>query len=128
LHSIELNKELETGLDNAQVNNYMANVILAAPLGNEGSVQPFISGGAGALTVRLDEGELDLADLDEPDDTVWATNIGAGIMAFNANIGFRGDVRYFRQISGQLPVLSPVAVPIEDFDFWRGNVGIAFRW
>jgi len=119
------NNTLSTGVDDTQVNNYMANVIGAVPLGEGGRFQPFVSGGVGAIAFRVDDDEF---DLDAPDETEFGGNIGFGVMAFADRWGFRGDVRYFRQLTGDLSVGAPGSATLTDFDYWRGNVGVAYRW
>jgi hypothetical protein len=68
-----------SGVDDAQVHNYMANAIAALPLGENGAIQPFVSGGIGAITLRVDDDEF---DLDAPDETEFGANIGFGVMTF----------------------------------------------
>jgi hypothetical protein len=80
-----------------QVNSFMANAIWAKPVGPDGKWQPFISGGAGALSLRsgltMDDG---LGSTVSADDTRFGGNIGGGLMAFAGNWGFKADVRYYR--------------------------------
>lgn len=73
----------------------------------------------------------------EPDDSRFAGNVGGGFMGFVGNIGFRGDVRYFRGFEqkggGDVdPVESPQEAIgsriLSQLAFWRANVGVAFRW
>jgi hypothetical protein len=116
---------LSSGVDDAQVHNYMANAIAALPLGDTGRFQPFVSGGIGAITLRVDDDEF---DLDAPDETEFGANIGFGVMTFADRWGFRGDLRFYREVGGDTSVAAPGAGTLEDLDYWRGNVGVAYRW
>jgi hypothetical protein len=135
-------------LDEPNVNSYMFNVIGGVPVGDDFRFQPYVSGGLGALTLRSDV--LSGADNDpldgtfDPNDTQLGGNLGFGVMGFAGNIGIRGDVRYFRgfgddavedalNLEGDLdPNTSPggalASSILSDLDFWRANIGIAFRW
>lgn len=75
-----------------QINSYMANAILAKPFGDERVVQPFVSGGVGALSLRSS-----LANGLNENATRFGGDIGGGLMAFAGDhVGFKADVRYFR--------------------------------
>lgn len=117
------------------MNSYMANVIAAVPLGGEGQFQPYASGGIGAMTVSADvlTNPLDVNSATvSGSDRRFGANIGGGVMAFAGNVGFRADIRYFRTSSGEV-IVSGVADQfaanlITGLNFWRANVGVAFRW
>jgi hypothetical protein len=119
------NATFASGVDEAQIHNYMANVIAAAPFGAQGNWQPFVSGGVGAITFRVDDDEF---DLDAPDESEFGMNVGFGLMSFADRWGVRGDLRYFREIGGDVSVATATPGGVADFDYWRGNVGIAYRW
>jgi hypothetical protein len=114
----------------------MVNAIGALPLGDRATIQPFVTAGLGALTLRSEENQSG-AGLPGIDDNQFAWNIGAGVMGFRNRPGFRGDVRYIRG-SGNINDNSNGAVfngldsngnlLLDDVDFWRTNVGVAFRW
>ena len=129
--------------DEPQVNSYMFNLMAGVPMGSEKNCQPFVSGGIGALTLRSDDlsGEVD-NDFNEnfaSDDTQFGGNIGFGIMGFAQNVGIRADVRYFRAFGdnaledalnldpGTFEDNSPINI-LPGLDFWRANIGLAFRW
>ena len=117
---------LSNGVPEAQVHSYMANAIAAVPFGAEGRFQPFVSGGIGALAFRVGDSEF---DLDAPDETEFGGNIGFGLMTFADRWGFRADMRYFSELGEGTIVSSEAPAPVlRDFDFWRGNVGVAYRW
>jgi hypothetical protein len=54
-------------------------------------------------------------------------NIGGGAhVFFTDNVGIRGDLRYFRGLQGGDD--DGLDLDLEDFDFWRGTVGVTFRF
>jgi len=55
-------------------------------------------------------------------------NIGGGINGqFTDNVGIRGDLRYFRSLEDDSND-NEFDLGLSDFDFWRGSVGVTFRW
>jgi len=97
-----------------QGNNYMGNVIGALPLGADAAWVPYVSGGAGAISL-----DATLADTDgnavKLSSSRFGGDIGAGVMGFRGNWGFKADVRYFRTTgaynSGGATSSSPVTTP-----------------
>jgi hypothetical protein len=114
------------GLDDLNVNNYMFNAIAAAPIGEDRRWQPFISGGVGALTLDTGEDIEAELDIDNVSETDLGGNIGFGVMRFADRWGFRADVRYFSQMGDPDP--DAVSAFLDDLSFWRGSVGVAYRW
>ncbi len=57
-------------------------------------------------------------------------NAGAGLMGFfTDHVGLRGDIRYFRSFEDTDPDTDvDFDLAGGDFDFWRGTVGLAFRF
>ena len=54
-------------------------------------------------------------------------NIGGGVNGqFTENVGIRGDLRYFRSFENNED--ETLDIGLSDFDFWRGSVGVSFRW
>ena len=127
--------------DRPWVNSYMANLVAAIPIGGNARVQPFVSGGLGAMTLQAATISTD-SDGDgnefQPDDTRFAGNIGGGFMGFGGNVGFRADVRYFRGFGDNFDLADLDSIDsaeeavgnrvLSGLDFWRANVGLAFRW
>ena len=129
--------------DQPQVNSYMFNLMAGVPVGSSKNFQPFVSGGIGALTLRYDDltGEInnDFNENFASDDTQFGGNIGFGIMAFAENVGIRADVRYFKAFGDNaledalnlnpstFEDSSPINI-LPGLDFWRANIGLAFRW
>ncbi len=124
----------------SDVNNYMANVIAAVPVGTFHAVRPFISAGVGALTLSQGTNTSNnavvntTAALFNPSETHFGGNIGGGIMAFTGAYGIRADVRYFSSLGHKDANSGGVAIPgtlrsvLDDTSFWRANVGFAFRF
>jgi hypothetical protein len=124
-----------------EVNAYMANAIAALPLGSRGQIQPYVSGGVGAITMRAEIPLIAVAQpLDaETDDVVRAasegrlgTNIGGGLMMFAGHFGVRGDVRFYsaKEEDDTLPATPAgvTAAALSGLTFWRANLGLAVRW
>lgn len=116
--------------DDSRVSNFMLNGVAALPLGDAGMWQPFVSGGIGAMTISSEVGDIETDFLDATD-TQLGGNIGAGLMAFSDQWGIRSDLRYFTGFGGD--AVDPVDLIDEsdllsDVDFWRANVGVAYRW
>lgn len=131
------------------VNSYMVNLMGAVPIGTEARVQPFVSGGLGAIQMRTSEisglagtgSATNAGGMNSQ--SQFAGNIGGGVMAFAGNWGVRGDIRYFRAFNnnnvtnttglttgsgsdtGANGVFGSV---LPGLDFWRANIGLAFRW
>ncbi len=124
----------------SDVNNYMANVIAAVPVGYFHAVRPFVSAGVGAITLSQNNNSNQspivqaTANLFQPSETHFGGNIGGGIMAFTGAYGIRADVRYFSALGHKNASSPSTAVPgtllsvLDDVSFWRANVGFAFRF
>jgi hypothetical protein len=115
---------LNTGDSN--VTSVMGNVLVGIPVGGQTGpgVRPYLAAGAGLLKSRVEDAD----ELFEVDNNDFGINVGGGVMGFvTDNIGFRGDLRYFRGF-GEDEGNDQVDFDFEDFDFWRGTVGVTFRW
>jgi hypothetical protein len=63
---------------------------------------------------------------DDHDDQ-FGLNVGAGLVGlFNPVVGLRGDIRYFRSVQGASDI--PIIPLADNFDFWRGSIGVTFRF
>lgn len=121
-------------VEDSAVNDFMFNGIAALPLGEQGRFQPFVSAGLGAMTISatIDDPE----DLFDVDDTQFAGNVGFGLMGFGDQWGFRAGMRYVSgfdedPIPGDLDLsadLVDATDVLADVSYWRGDVGVAFRW
>jgi len=113
-------------IENSNVTSFMANVIIGAPIGGQtgGGIRSYVSGGAGVLQFNV-QGDDDLFEITNNE---FGVNAGGGIMGFMTdNVGFRGDLRYYRALTDPEPD-NEFDVDFGDFDFWRATGGITFRW
>ena len=110
----------------SNVTTLMANVLLGAPIGGQTGpgIRPYGSGGVGLIRSHVSGGDF-FDDLDSND---FGFNVGAGVNGFfTDHIGIRGDIRYFRSLADNEPD-NEFDIALSDFDFWRGSVGVTFRW
>jgi len=108
------------------VTTFMANLVVGAPIGGQTGlgIRPYASGGVGIIRTHIDDA-LDLFEVSSND---WGFNAGAGIAGFfSDNIGLRGDVRYFRSLQDNEPD-DELDLSLGDLKFWRGSIGITFRF
>jgi len=112
-------------ISDANVTTFMANVIVGVPIGGMGEgVRPYASGGAGLLRTNID----DVDDFFDVTDNSFGINVGGGVMGFlTDNVGIRGDLRYFRNVGDDEPG-EDFDLAFGDLDFWRGTLGVAFRF
>ena len=110
------------------VTTLMANIVLGAPVGGQTGmgIRPYVSGGAGIIRSRID-GPDDLFDVSSSD---WGFNLGGGIAGFfTDNVGLRGDIRYFRSIAEDEDEDDELLdLRLGSFRFWRGSIGLTFRF
>jgi opacity protein-like surface antigen len=109
----------------SNVTTLMGNLIVGAPIGGQSGVgvRPYGSAGIGLLRSNVSLGGL----VDDLSTNELGLNLGAGAhVFFNDNVGLRGDIRYFRGL--QSGDDDGVDFDLEDFDFWRGTIGVTFRF
>jgi opacity protein-like surface antigen len=101
------------------------NVIVGAPIGGHGgSIRPYAVGGVGLIRTNLQDfaGAFDVSSKND-----FGFDVGGGVMGYFAqNIGIRGDIRYFRSFTGSDN--NATGLGLSDFHFWRGSVGVAFKF
>jgi opacity protein-like surface antigen len=108
----------------------MGNIIVGAPIGGQTGVgvRPYGTVGVGLLRSSIDGvGAGDFLDDLSSNDLGFNAGAGAHVF-FNDNVGLRGDIRYFRTVGGTGSDDDLVDLEFEDFDFWRGTVGVTFRF
>jgi opacity protein-like surface antigen len=113
-------------IENSNVTTFMVNAILGVPVGGTtgGGFRPYFSGGIGLMQTNVTEA----VTLFKVDNSEFGINLGAGAMAFASDhVGFRGDVRYFRQLSDP-DEDNEFDIALGDLDYWRATAGITFRW
>src|SRR5262245_56450036 len=109
-------------IGDSNVTTLMGNVIVGAPVG---AFRPYGSGGLGLIRSRVDDvgGFFGKATSND-----FGFNVGGGVMGFmNDNIGIRGDIRYFRSFQDSNPN-GGVDLDLGSFQFWRGTVGVTFKF
>ena len=110
----------------SNVTTLMANLMIGAPIGGQSGpgIRPYASGGVGIIKSRVGDAE----DFFNVDSTNWGINVGGGIAGFfTDNIGLRGDVRYFRSLQ-DTEADDGANLGLADFKFWRGSIGLTFRF
>jgi opacity protein-like surface antigen len=119
----------------SSVQTFMGNIIVAIPVGGStgAGFQPYLTAGFGTIRTQL-RSESDVFDELTSNDSGF--NVGGGADIFLAtHFGLRADVRYFRgfeSIDDEDPIEDnpffdqPFAN--ETFNFWRGALGLTFRW
>jgi opacity protein-like surface antigen len=107
----------------SNVTTLMANLTVGAPTG---TVRPYAVGGLGLIKSRIDDAPQLFEDLDTTD---FGFNLGGGVIGFfSENIGVRGDIRYFRSFQDDEEDDDDIDIDLSSFKFWRGTVGITFRF
>jgi hypothetical protein len=90
-----------------------------------GPVRPYGVVGVGLLRSRVG-GASDLFTNVTTND--FGLDAGVGVMGmFSRHVGLRGDLRYFRSLQNSSSSDS-FSVSLGKFDFWRGTVGVSFRF
>ncbi len=114
----------------SSVQTFMGNVVVTLPTG--GVFRPDLSAGLGTIRTQL-RSESDVFDDLTSNDTAYNFGAGAHLLA-GGRFGVRFDVRYFRgfeAIDDEDPVDNPLfeqPFAQEVFNFWRGTVGLTFRF
>lgn len=114
------------GYGDSNVTTFMGNVVVGAPIGGTSgkSFRPYASGGVGIIRTKIDDAD-DFFDISSND---WGMNVGGGVhMFFSDKVGLRGDVRYFRSLKDD-SADNDVDFSLGSFNYWRGTVGVSFRF
>jgi opacity protein-like surface antigen len=109
----------------SNVTTLMGNLVLGIPVGGQSGVgvRPYGVVGIGLLRSNVSFGGL----IDDIDSNELGFNVGGGAhVFFNDNVGIRGDLRYFRGLQDDEE--NDLDLDLADFDFWRGTVGVTFRF
>ena len=108
----------------SNVTTLMGNLIIGAPIGGQTGVgvRPYGTVGIGLLRSNVSVTGL----FDDLSTNELGLNLGAGAhVFFNDNVGLRGDVRYFRGLTADD---TEDDFDLDDFNFWRGTIGVTFRF
>ena len=105
------------------VTTIMGNVLFSAPPGS--GFRPYASAGLGLIRANVASATGLFDDIATND---LGVNFGGGInAAFSDRFGVRGDLRYFRSLQ-DAEADNDLDLSLGSFDFWRGTVGLTFRW
>jgi opacity protein-like surface antigen len=107
----------------SNVTTLMGNLLISAKPG--AGIRPYASAGLGLIRSSVSSADNLFNDLSTND---FGVNLGGGINGqFNDHVGLRGDIRYFRSLQDNEPD-GEFDIGLSNFDFWRGTVGVTFRW
>jgi opacity protein-like surface antigen len=100
------------------------NVIVGAPIGGHGgSIRPYAVAGVGLIRTNVQD-FAQTFDVNTKND--FGFDAGAGVMGyFSQHVGLRGDIRYFRGFNGSN---NTTGLGLSSFNFWRGSVGVSFKF
>ena len=91
-----------------------------------------VYGAAGAGDLHLNFTSLKSLVTPNPDSLSsdkFAINVGGGAMGFfNAHLGVRGDLRYYRAFGVDLADLELGRLNVTHFNFWRANIGLVAKF
>ncbi len=110
------------------ITTLMANLLIGgAP--HRGGVRPYVVGGFGLMRGLVHSPNDFFSDVTRND---FGFDVGGGLQGyFNEHVGLRGDVRYFRSLTGSSDngfLLDPTQFDLGDFSFWRATGGVLFRF
>jgi hypothetical protein len=107
------------------VTEVMGNLIVGVPVGGTHGpgVRPYVTVGAGLIRSQITGGVGNA--IVKVSDNEAGLNAGAGLMGFiSQHVGLRGDVRYFRNLSGNSTLNN---IDFGSFHFWRASIGVVLR-
>ena len=106
----------------SNVTTFTGNVIVGP---GRGKVQPYGVFGLGLVRTRVSSGDELFDDVTTND---FGLSIGGGVLGMlSDNVGLRGDLRYFRSLQDNTDD-NDLDVTISKFGFWRGSVGLTFKF
>jgi opacity protein-like surface antigen len=114
---------VQTDFGHNTVIDLMGNLIIGVPIGGThgAGVRPYVTGGLGLIRTQIDGGTLARVSSSS---NQFGWNVGAGVMGyFSDHVGVRGDVRYFRDASGNLVN----NIDLGALHFWRASFGVVLR-
>ena len=108
--------------------NVMGNLIVGIPIGgtNGPSVRPYVVGGIGLFRTTAKSDDFD----DRITSNDFGFNLGGGVMMFFTDkVGLRGDLRYIQALRDENAGDGfDVDLKPGDLNFWRGSIGLAFKF
>jgi opacity protein-like surface antigen len=110
-------------IEDSNVSTFMANLMLAAPASSPG-VRPYASAGVGIIRSKATSVD-NFFDLSE---NSFGVNAGGGLIGqFSDRAGVRADIRYFRSVQDSAAG-DDIDIDFGGFNFWRGTLGVTFRF
>ncbi len=102
----------------------MGNVLITVPMDRGGpGIRPYATGGIGLIKLNV----KDLLQIVSVSKSDLGMNVGFGAIGFlSGSFGIRGDLRYFRTLSGNDDELFDLI--LGDVSFWRASVGASLRF
>jgi len=95
-----------------------------------GSVKAYGALGLGSLNLNVTS--LSSALTPNPDSistNYFTVNVGGGAAVFfRPHFGVRGDLRYYRAFGIKVTDLENAGLALDEFDFWRANIGLAIKF
>jgi opacity protein-like surface antigen len=109
------------------ITTLMGNLLIGGVPQHRGGVRPYLVGGFGLMRALVSSPNAFFNDITDND---FAFDLGGGLQGyFNEHVGLRGDVRYFRSLTGNSPTdTDPRNFGLGDFSYWRGTVGVTFKF
>lgn len=109
------------------ITTYMGNLVLRAPTG---PIQPYGSIGAGVIRASGDVTIPLIGTVFSEDAQSYAWNVGGGVYVLpTPHLGFRADVRRFQTGDIDWEDITGIGdLPLPQFNFWRGTVGVTFKF
>jgi opacity protein-like surface antigen len=114
-------------IGDGNVTTFMVNAVIGVPVGGDrgAGIRPYGTAGLGLVRQRVD----DVIDVFDADRNSLGFNIGGGVLGmFTDTVGIRGDLRWFRQFSNESDGLDDLDFDLSGLSFWRGTVGVTFRF
>lgn len=110
-------------IDDSNVSTIMGNVMLSVP-GSGPSFRPYAAAGVGLIRLKA----TSVGNFFDVDDNSLGINLGGGVLGqVNDRVGIRGDVRYFRSFRDS-DNDQGLDLDLSGFNFWRGTLGVTFRF
>ena len=115
------------GLNKNKVITFSGNTLIGPTIG---PVKVYGAVGLGDLYLNV----TSLQSVVVPNPTSISTNyftlnVGGGVAGFfSSHVGVRGDLRYYRAFGFKVEDLQNPQLALDKFDFWRGNIGVAFKF
>ena len=112
----------DEGLGDNNVTTLMANLLFGSRFGRDGRLYATVGGGLMKSRVKDVDEFFDVSRND------FGVNGGVGAMGFvSGNVGLRGDIRYFRNLSDPEPD-DEFDIDFGDFSYWRGTAALVIRF